>query len=272
MRRVAIVGAGCMGSQLAVFIATHHTAYVDIVTCTQPADAVSIKILHLLNKGRHDPDAVLPRIFVTSSFERLRDADLIIESVIEDRGAKSDIIRKIAGLMSSRAFLATNTSSLSPSELFGGLECRARSFGLHFFNPVYAIPLVEIVKTTNTTTETLRFATDFVYSLGKEGVVVHDSPGFIVNRLLLPMLNEAAFMIDEGVASAEDIDKAMRLGCNHPLGPCQLTDLIGIDVVHSIITQLQAALGGKKPANTLCSKLSNGQLGRKTKIGFYNYT
>jgi len=200
-------------------------------------------------------------------------SQLVIEAVTENREIKTKLFARLAGIISPEAILASNTSALKISELAESASAPDQVIGMHFFNPVPAMKLVELVKIPATSPQTFELARQFVLKLGKEPVTVNQSPGFIVNRLLIPMINEAAWLFGDQVASSEDIDKAMQLGANHPLGPLALADLIGLDVCLAIMETLQAQLKSAKyqPAPALLKLVQEGKLGKKTGSGFHTY-
>ncbi|HEU0114328.1 MAG TPA: 3-hydroxyacyl-CoA dehydrogenase NAD-binding domain-containing protein, partial [Thermomicrobiales bacterium] len=201
------------------------------------------------------------------------EADLAIEAVFEHLDAKLAVVREVTALLPADAIYASNTSSISITRLAAAASDPGRVVGLHFFNPVPVLPLVEVVRGMQTADETVERAVAFVRQIGKEPALVSDSPGFVVNRLLLPMINEAIFCLAEGVATRETIDATMKLGANHPMGPLALADLIGLDVCLDILETLQRDLGDDKyrPAPLLRRMVAAGTLGRKAGAGFYDY-
>jgi 3-hydroxybutyryl-CoA dehydrogenase len=216
-------------------------------------------------RGRVHPQPSLP--------EACRDADLVIEAVFEDLGVKREVLGRAAAAARADALLATNTSSLSVAAIAQGQARPDRVIGLHFFNPVHLMKLVEIVVPESASEATQEEALDVVRAMGKEAVVVKDSPGFASSRLGLVLALEAMRMLEQGVASASDIDRAMELGYNHPMGPLRLTDLVGLDVRLKIAEHLHLSLGGTQyePPAILRRLVAEGRLGRKTGGGFYDY-
>lgn len=233
IKKVVVVGAGTMGSGIAQVVAS-SSREVLLLDVSDSALDRGIKIIEK-NLGRlvkketitqQEHDLVLNRITTTTSFEDLSDVDFVIEAVFEDMAIKKEIYSKLDKITGDDVILATNTSSLPIVEIAVGTKKADKVVGMHFFNPAPVMKLVEIIKTLVTSDETAQFAYDFAQALGKEPVMTKDSPGFIVNRILVPMLNEAVFAYQDGVGSAEDIDKAMMLGTNQPIGPLALVDLI----------------------------------------------
>jgi len=230
----------------------------------------------LLQKERisqADHDSALARIAGTATLEDVKPADIVIEAVPEDVSVKHDLYAKLGAICSEEVVFATNTSSLSITEL-GGASGRASKFvGMHFFNPVPAMKLVEIVRGLETSDATAQAVTELAERLGKVPIPTRDMPGFVVNRVVMPMINEAATALQQGVASAEHIDECMKLGCNHPMGPLALADLVGLDVVWAILDSLHREFGSAhyKPCLEITKRVEAGQLGTKTGRGFYSY-
>ena len=220
-----------------------------------------------------DRDAALPRIIGTLNMQDAAKADVVIEAAVEDLDVKRSIFSKLDGIVSPGCILATNTSSLSVTAVASAVGSPDKVVGLHFFNPVPRMALIEIIRGAATSDETYEAAKALSERLGKTGVTVNEYPGFVVNRILIPMINEAVFMLQEGVASAEDIDTAMKLGANHPMGPLALADLIGLDVCLAIMELLRDEMGeGKyRPAPLLRKMVRAGKLGRKSGEGFFRY-
>ena len=201
-----------------------------------------------------------------------RNADIVVEAVFEDPRVKEQVFSTLDKVCPPRAVLASNTSSISITKLASSTERPEKVLGLHFFNPVPTMKLVELIRGEQTSEETLTAASSFVQSLGKTVVHSADKTGFIVNRALMPFINEAVKLLDEKVASPQDIDKAFVLGANHPMGPLQLADFIGLDIVLSVLKVLQTEYGDCfNPADSLVKMVSEGRLGRKAKGGFYDY-
>ena len=279
--RVAVVGAGTMGHGIA-YVATLAGCTV-VLTDSRP-DALPPAIRRIgdlftgaVKRGKlHEAD-------VTAAATRLRaerdparavgDADVVIEAVVEDLGVKQRLFAELERTAPAGALLATNTSSLSVAAIAGAVRDPGRVVGLHFFNPVHAMKLVEIVRHRRAAAASVERAVAFARALGKEPIVVNDSPGFASSRLGVVLGLEAMRMLEQGVASAEDIDKAMELGYNHPMGPLKLTDLVGLDVRLAIAEYLHRTLEEPQfePPQILRDKVAKGELGKKTGKGFYSW-
>ncbi|MFQ6073979.1 MAG: 3-hydroxyacyl-CoA dehydrogenase family protein [Candidatus Bathyarchaeia archaeon] len=280
IKRVAVIGAGVMGSGIA-YICAARNYEVSVVEVNEELLAKGVKriremIVEGVNRGKLTPreaEETMKRVKGTTSIaEAAKDADIVIEAVYEDMNVKKEVFQKLDQACPSHTILASNTSALSITEMASATRRPSRVIGLHFFNPPYAMKLVEVVLGAQTSEETRRIAEDFVRALGKETVTVKDSPGFIVNRIVLPMLNEAAYLVYEGKASMEDVDKAATLGMNFPAGPFRVADLVGLDIALAVLENLHKAFGEKfKPCPLLVEKVKAGHLGLKTRKGFYEY-
>lgn len=280
MMIIGVIGAGTMGSGIAEAAAqVGKVILVDIDQgrAEEGRRAIEKRLSRQVEKGRIDAarkDEILGRITATGDLADLKDANLVVEAALEDLEVKKELFASLGKICSADCILGTNTSALSITAIAPSVPAPERVVGIHFFNPATIMKLVEIVRTPFTSQECLEKAKAFIESLGKTPVLVEESPGFVVNRLLIPMMNEAVFLLAEGVASAEDIDTAMCLGANHPMGPLALADLVGLDICLAIMETLHRELGEDKyrPAPLLRKMVRAGRLGRKTKIGFFDYS
>lgn len=261
-----------MGKGLAAYLAPGRR--VTIITTTQASkqDKIKSDVHSLLKRMKlDDVNVAAANLHVSSNPQDVAGSKLVVECVSEDIDVKRATLTKVKPHLAPGAYVATNTSSLSVESIFEGV-IDSNVFGLHFFNPVHAMKLVEVVRPPKCTDATIEFATSFVTSIGKQHILVTDSPGFVVNRLLIPMLNEASKLVDENVASVEDVDKAMTLGCNHPMGPLKLSDFIGNDITLAIANSLSDRLQhGLTVSELLKKNVEIGKLGRKSNSGFYCY-
>ncbi|HEY7535083.1 MAG TPA: 3-hydroxybutyryl-CoA dehydrogenase [Thermodesulfobacteriota bacterium] len=280
VKKVGVVGAGTMGAGIAQVVSSNGREVVLLDVSDSSLDrgmkAIGNSLIRLVKKGNikeEDSKSILSRIKSTTKFEHLADMDLVIEAVLEDLNVKKEIFKKLDESTPANVILATNTSSLPIIEIAVSTKRPDKVVGMHFFNPAPLMKLVEIIKSLATSEETMEFAHDFAVALGKEPVKSKDVPGFIVNRIIMPMLNEAVFALEEGVATPEDIDKAMMLGTNQPIGPLALIDLIGLDVTLDVIDVLHREFKDPKfrAASLLRQMVRAGWLGRKTGRGFYKY-
>jgi 3-hydroxybutyryl-CoA dehydrogenase len=254
---------------------------VQLVDIAQPVldralAAIAASLGKFVERGRLAStarDDALGRISTTTSVEHLADADYIVEAIVEQADAKCALFRSLDVIAKASAILASNTSSISITALGAATKRPDRGIGMHFMNPVPLMPLVELIRGQATSIESMRVASDICATLGKTAVEAADYPGFIANRILMPMINEAIYAVMEGVGTAEAIDTVMKLGMNHPMGPLTLADFIGLDVCLAILNVLHDGLGDPKyrPCPLLRRMVAAGRLGRKSGQGFYTY-
>ena len=280
VRKVAVIGGGTMGNGIAQTFATSEfeVALIDVKPeFVDRALATITKNLDRMAKKQGweaaRAPAILARIAGGTALEAARDCQVVIEAVSEDFALKRQVFEAIDRLAPAGAVLATNTSSISITEIAAVTKRPDRVIGMHFMNPVPVMPLIEIIRGLATSDATYALTEDLSKRLGKTPVSVNDYPGFAINRILMPMINEAAYALMEGVATREAIDTVMRLGANHPMGPLTLADLIGLDTCLSIMEVLHTGLGDSKyrPCPLLRKMVKAGHLGRKSGRGFYEY-
>ncbi len=281
MKKIGIIGSGTMGSGIAQILALkgYQVIIIDIEeeTLKKGMQRIDKQLERSVSKERltqEEKDRAISLVSGSTALNDLQVADLVIEAAIEDMEIKKEIFNELDAICRPEVILATNTSSLSITELSRATRRPDKVVGMHFFNPVPVMKLVEVVKGEDTSAETVNTVKEIAQNLDKRPIEVKDRPGFVVNRLLIPMINEAAFLYGEKVASPEAIDKGMELGANHPIGPLALADLIGLDVCLAIMKSLHKNLGDDKyrPAPILEEKVGKGELGRKSKQGFYSYS
>lgn len=281
IKRICVIGAGAMGSGIAQLLATrgYTVNLVDLNEKIVNNAKTSIKKnleIHYIARDKitmEEATKFLDSIHTfTNHEEAIKDVDLVIEAVFEEMELKRDLLAKLDSSCDKTVILATNTSSLSISDMASKSKHQERIVGIHFFNPAPVMKLIELIKGKNTSDEVLEAAKGFSKALGKRVVVVQDSPGFVTSRLIYTMCNEAIKMKEEGLASTEDIDIACKMAFNFPMGPLELSDLVGLDVYHHIGEYLAKEFGDKyKPSSLISEMVKNNALGRKTNKGFYEY-
>ena len=278
--KIGVIGSGTMGSGIVHTFAIfgYKTLLLDLEESFLARGIESIKdnMKRQVKKGfvsQDQVDIALSNINISTNYSSLKDYDLVIEAATENQEIKLNIFKKLDGICSLKTVLATNTSSISIDKISSATNRPEKVIGMHFMNPVPIMKLIEIVNGKNTSIETTKFVLDISSSIGKEAVECNDSPGFVSNRILMPMINEAIFCLYEEVGTPEAIDTIMKLGMAHPMGPLALADLIGLDVCLNILNVLYTDFKDDKyaPCKLLVEKVESGNLGRKTGIGFYNY-
>jgi 3-hydroxybutyryl-CoA dehydrogenase len=279
IKAIAVIGAGIMGGGIAQAAAQSGYGVIIVDVSREAASRGFNAIRERLEKrvadgklGTGERDLTLSHVRTSSSLEDCRGAGLIIEAVTEREDTKKEIFRKLDGICLSETIFASNTSSIQITRLSEATQRPDRFIGMHFMNPAYIMKLVEVVKGAKTSGKTLAAVAAAAERMGKIPVVVNDLPGFVSNRVLMPLINEAVFCLQDGVASKEGIDTIMKLGANHPMGPLELADFIGLDTCLEILDILQAGLGDKfNPCPLLRKMVAAGKLGRKSGEGFYEY-
>jgi 3-hydroxybutyryl-CoA dehydrogenase len=280
VRKVGVVGLGTMGAGIAQVCVQAGVETVGREVSEELAERARERIAHYLGrgveKGRLIPeerDAALARLRTTTELADLAGCDLVVEAVVEELDAKRQLFRELEGVVAPEAVLATNTSALSVAEIASATERPERVVGLHFFNPAPVLPLVEVVRTKATSEDAVETAYAFAERIGKRPIRCADTPGFVVNRILIPLLNDCVRVLDEAGVTPEDLDTAMTAGLNWPIGPCALIDLIGIDVHVHASAALHSALGEARmePPPRLVEMRDAGRLGRKSGRGFFVY-
>ena len=280
MSRVAVVGAGTMGNGIAHVFAQHgwDTALIDVSDDALARGLATIKknLERMEKKGAvsHQQSAdTLGRITTSTSLDAVKDSELVIEAVSENPDIKFEVFAALRRLTPPDTILASNTSSISITELAKRTNRPGKVIGMHFMNPVPVMKLVEVIRGLETSSNTVARTEEIVRELEKTPVVVNDAPGFVTNRVLMPMINEAILCVQEGIATAEAVDQVITLGMKHPLGPLALADLIGLDVCLAILNVMVEGFADPKyrPARLLKEMVASGRLGRKSGVGFYVY-
>lgn len=280
MQNIFVVGAGTMGLDIAqVFARAGLTVVVRDISDAIIENAekkMNANLAKLVTKGKmtqEEADEVRGRIRYTVAMDPARDADLVLEAIIERFDLKKAVFQELDAICKPACIFCSNTSSISITEMAAVCGRPDRFLGMHFFNPATVMKLIEITRSLTSSDETFRAVYELSERIGKQPVEVQDSPGFVVNRILVPMMNEAAFVLSEGVASAEDIDRAMQLGANHPMGPLHLADLVGLDVVLYICDVMYSETHDPKfrACYLLRKMVRAGKLGRKSGEGFFKY-
>ena len=279
-RNISVVGAGTMGNGIAHVFAVHGYPVTlidsDPVALRRGMDTIAKNLERQVSKGavtEHDRDIALESIEAQEDLESAHAADLVIEAIVEDEEVKADVFRTLDAIVQPMGILSSNTSSISITRLGAVTSRPDQTIGMHFMNPVPVMKLVEVIRGYATSDDTHRTVVELATALGKTPITVRDYPGFVSNRVLMPMINEAIYCVMEGVAEPEAIDTVMKLGMSHPMGPLALADFIGLDVCLAILEVLQNGLGDPKyrPCPLLRQMVAAGRLGRKTGAGFFEY-
>ncbi len=277
---IGVVGSGTMGNGIAQAFAQRgfdvRLADVSVAALDKAKAAISRSLGKFVEKGTLsavDRDATLGRLQFSGSLDPLAEADYVVEAIVEQRDAKRTLFARLDALVRSEVVLTSNTSSISITDIAASTRRPDRVLGMHFMNPVPLMPLVELIRGQSTSDASMALAEDLCSRLGKTGVAANDYPGFIANRILMPMINEAVFALMEGVGTADAIDSVMKLGMNHPMGPLTLADFIGLDVCVAILDVMHEGFGDPKyrACPLLRRMVMAGHLGRKSGRGFYHY-
>ena len=277
---IGVVGAGTMGNGIAQIcaVAGLNVTMLDVndTALKRGMDTIKRNLDRMVAKEKltaAECDAATARITTGLDYATLRSVDMVIEAATENLELKLKVLRQVGASVGRETVVATNTSSISITQLAAVLDAPDRFIGIHFFNPVPVMSLLEVIRGVQTSDATYSATMAFAKTVGKSPITVRNSPGFVVNRILCPMINEAIFVLQEGLATAEDIDAGMHLGCNHPIGPLALADMIGLDTLLSIMLVLHDEFCDPKyrPAPLLKEMVAAGRLGRKSRQGFYSY-
>lgn len=280
IKNVMVIGSGQMGSGIAqVFAQAGYTVYLNDIkleAVERGIGGITKQLERAVEKGRvtnEELTETVSRLIPSTTYEDAKNVQLVIEAATENRDIKLKIFKQLDEITEATTILASNTSSLSITDIAAATKYQERVIGMHFFNPAPVMKLVEVISALQTSSEVVNTVREVTSKIGKTAVDVKDSYGFVVNRVLIPMINEAVFILGEGVASAAEIDEAMKLGANHPIGPLALADLIGLDVCLAIMNVLNNGFSDTKyrPAPLLKKMVEAGKLGRKTKEGFFTY-
>lgn len=277
--KIAVIGAGIMGGGIAQAAAQSGLQIILVDISEENATYGFSKIKERLERrvaegklGFEEKEKILSRVEISARLEDCRKADLVIEAATEREDVKREIFKELDRLCPPETIFATNTSTILITRLAGATKRPERFIGMHFMNPAYIMRLVEVIRCMGTSEETVNVIKTVSGKMGKTAVVVEDSPGFVSNRVLMPMINEAIFCLQEGLSTKEGIDTVMKLGANHPMGPLELADFIGLDTCLEILQILEAELGEKfRPCPLLRKMVASGEFGRKSGGGFYGY-
>jgi 3-hydroxybutyryl-CoA dehydrogenase len=280
IRKVGVIGAGTMGNGITqVFAASGFNVTMQDISedgIHRGMETITSSLDRMIKSEKisvDDKAATLARISITTDSHEFEDADLVVEAASEDFGIKAQVFGELDKICKPQAILASNTSSISLTKIAAITRRPDKVIGMHFMNPVPLMKLIEVIRAMQTSDNTCAVIEELAVKLGKTALMANDSPGFVANRILVPMINEAIFTLHEGIATAEAIDEIMKLGMNHPIGPLALADLVGLDVLLSIVRVLQNEMGDPKfrPCPLLVQMVDAGYLGRKVGKGFYEY-
>jgi 3-hydroxybutyryl-CoA dehydrogenase len=280
IRKVGVIGAGTMGNGITqVFAASGFNVTMQDISedgIHRGMETITSSLDRMIKSEKMSVDdkaATLARISITTDSHEFEDADLVVEAASEDFGIKAQVFGELDKICKPQAILASNTSSISLTKIAAITRRPDKVIGMHFMNPVPLMKLIEVIRAMQTSDDTCAVIEELAVKLGKTALMANDSPGFVANRILVPMINEAIFTLHEGIATAEAIDEIMKLGMNHPIGPLALADLVGLDVLLSIVRVLQNEMGDPKfrPCPLLVQMVDAGYLGRKVGKGFYEY-